>query len=632
MDFFEHQHRARRKTSVLILYFILAVGMIIVAVNLTVLVVISATASIPTPYSDWWQQPYWAWTSLAVLLTITAGTLFTMLKLRGGGRAVAEMVGARRIPVSTEEPDERRLINVVEEMSIASGTPMPSLYVMEDPAINAFVAGYRPTEAVLVVTRGTLQHLNRDELQGVIGHEYSHVLNGDMRINIRLMGILAGILIISQFGRLLMRSNRRGRGKGAGQVALLGLAFFVIGYVGIFFGSLIKAAVSRQRELLADAASVQFTRNPDGIAGALWKIQQHSEGSLLTNRHSDDVSHFCFGEAVKSRLSSLLATHPPLDQRIRAINPRFVGAKYTAAQSATLVTAAGDATAAHRAAGSSGFAGDSGQIVASADQLVAGIGVISEAQYNSAADLHSSIPVVIHDALHQQDGARHIIYCLLLLALDKADQAAAVQIIRRDEGEEIREPLQTLYRSISAFGRDKRLVLLNLAFPALKEMAVEQRHAFVQRVEAIIKSDGRFSLFEFVVLSLLQEHLSTQAEMDVPVRYFKYTDVEAELHTLIALLIQAGSTVAEEKPGLYRRVLSTFLFDQQHAFKPESVSVEALGQALHKLAGLSPLLKRSVLEACTDCVLHDGKVSAAEAELLQLVAERLDCPLPRLEA
>src|SRR5690606_22353976 len=194
-----------------------------------------------------------------------------------------------------------------------------------EPGINAFVAGLRPTEAVLVVTRGALTGLDRDELQGVIGHEYSHILNGDMRINVRLMGLLSGLLLIAQIGRILLRSRGRGRrNKNGNQVAFVGLALFIIGYIGVFFGALIQAAVSRQREFLADASSVQFTRNPDGIAGALWQILQHKEGSVLNTSHSQNLGHFCFGEPVRGHLTSLMATHPPLDERIRRVDPTFL--------------------------------------------------------------------------------------------------------------------------------------------------------------------------------------------------------------------------------------------------------------------------------------------------------------------
>src|SRR6185295_10385386 len=225
---------------------------------------------------------------------------------------------------------ERRLVNVVEEMAIASGVRVPTVYVMDgERGINAFAAGWDASGAVVVATRGTLETLNRDELQGVVGHEFSHILNGDMRLNIRMLGVLAGIVFIGSIGEFVMRSTRESRdSKAAGGVFLVGLALFIIGYVGLFFARVIKAAVSRQREFLADAASVQFTRNPDGIAGALDQIRGASSGALISARCAEDMSHMFFGQSVRMRLGGLLATHPSLDERIARINPGFQPAAY----------------------------------------------------------------------------------------------------------------------------------------------------------------------------------------------------------------------------------------------------------------------------------------------------------------
>ena len=327
MDFFERQDRARRKTWLLVFYLLLAVATISVLLNLVVyfLVVqggywvgegasyLTRPGELAAGLGSWFTQPLSFAVTGTVMVTVLLGSGFKYLQLRGGGRAVAEMVGAREIDFTSHDPAERQLINVVEEMAIASGTPVPALFLLdEEPGINAFVAGYRPTEAVMVVTRGTVETLSRDELQGVVGHEFSHILNGDMRLNVRLMAILAGVLMLGVIGRFLLygsfghhrrrgygvMSSGRGRSRSNAGVVILGIALLVLGYVGLFFGRLVKAAVSRQREFLADASSVQFTRNPDGIAGALWKIQQHQAGSLLSGRHAEDTSHMCFGESV----------------------------------------------------------------------------------------------------------------------------------------------------------------------------------------------------------------------------------------------------------------------------------------------------------------------------------------------
>ncbi len=279
--FFQRQASARRNTGLLVVLFLTAVTLITLAVCLVgYMVTRSQTSALPFHY--WLLSSHGLTTAGAVVALIGIGSLVRWVDLAGGGTRVARMVGARAIDPDTRDPEERKLRNIVEEMSIASGVPVPELYVMDhETGINAFVAGYTPPgEAVMVVTHGALTQLNRDELQGVVGHEFSHILNGDMRINVRLIALLAGILMIGQIGQFLLRAgfyssgrsrNRDGRAQAA-MGGLIGLALMLIGYVGVFFGRLIQSAVSRQREMLADASSVQFTRNPpEGIGAACSK-------------------------------------------------------------------------------------------------------------------------------------------------------------------------------------------------------------------------------------------------------------------------------------------------------------------------------------------------------------------------
>ncbi|WP_370257671.1 M48 family metallopeptidase, partial [Marinobacter nauticus] len=299
--FFQRQASARRNTGLLVVLFLTAVTLITLAVCLVgYMVTRSQTSALPFHY--WLLSSHGLTTAGAVVALIGIGSLVRWVDLAGGGTRVARMVGARAIDPDTRDPEERKLRNIVEEMSIASGVPVPELYVMDhETGINAFVAGYTPGEAVMVVTHGALTQLNRDELQGVVGHEFSHILNGDMRINVRLIALLAGILMIGQIGQFLLRAgfyssgrsrNRDGRAQAA--MGLIGLALMVIGYVGVFFGRLIQSAVSRQREMLADASSVQFTRNPEGIGAALFKIGMKG-GYLDTTSHASDMNHMCFG-------------------------------------------------------------------------------------------------------------------------------------------------------------------------------------------------------------------------------------------------------------------------------------------------------------------------------------------------
>ena len=324
MRFFEHQARARRRTLWLVLGMLVATAIVVVAVD--AVVAFAAYLSSDTPqagFDRWWpaQTGLLATATAITLLLIGGGSLYKMVALSGGGAEVARSVGAVPIESDTTDPARKRLVNVVEEMAIAAGIPVPAIFVMEgESGINAFAAGYSPSDAAIAVTQGTLDTLTRDELQGVIAHEFSHIFNGDMRLNLRLTGLLHGILLIALVGRGMMRVSGRGDGKGAAFLVSTGFALFVVGFIGVLCARIIKAAVSRSREFLADASAVQFTRNPSGIGGALKKIAA-GDGSVLAHTEAEEVSHMLFATGIS--FTSLMATHPPIEDRIRAIEPRF---------------------------------------------------------------------------------------------------------------------------------------------------------------------------------------------------------------------------------------------------------------------------------------------------------------------
>jgi Zn-dependent protease with chaperone function len=628
MTFFEHQHQARRRTGLLVVYFALAVVLIIAAINAAVLFGVMMTETPQPTLDDWLLRPWWIWITLGTITVILFGTLQTSLRLRGGGKAVAEMVGARRVSPSTRDVNEQRLINVVEEMSIASGTPAPVVYVLDDePGLNAFVAGLRPTEAVLVVTRGALETWDRDELQGVIGHEYSHIFNGDMRLNVRLMGILAGILLIGQIGRALMRSSGRSRGKGSGQVVMVGLALFIIGSIGILFGSLIKAAISRQREFLADASAVQFTRNPDGIAGALWKIYQHAAGSRLSNAHSDDLSHFCIGDPIRTGFNSLLATHPPLDERIRKIDPGFI-ARARAGQ----VRKRPDAPAASAAvpAAAAGFAGAA--VAATPGQIAERVGEVSAANLALAQQVHASLDPELLDTLRRPDGARDLVYGMLIGAMQPARRAAGKSLVAKHHGEAAADRSVALVDPVARAGANARLNLVNLAMPALKQLDQPSRTELLIAADDLVRLDARYSVFEFALMTILRDRLAENSERHGRPKYFKYAEVLPEIRVLLSVLARVGAKAEGDVAKTYRHVMATFDRESREVLDTAACSLTALTGALVKLNHLAPLLKKSLVEACADCVSHDGRVLPAEAELLQAIALELDCPMPPLVA
>lgn len=616
MNFYQHQERARRRSVELLLLFMLAVAVIVLAVN-GVLYALTVSQDGAQGFAAWLASSPGRWTSACVLALIAAGSAYTSVRLAGGGKALAAMVGARRIDARSMEEGERQLCNVVEEMAIASGSPRPALYVLDgEQAINAFVAGTRPTETVMVVTRGALDAFTRDELQGVVAHEYSHIFHQDMRLNMRLMGMLAGILLISRAGRGLLRAGSNSGEKSGGQAALFGLALLAIGYLGVLLGSLIQAAISRQREFLADASAVQLTRNPDGIAAALYRIGQ-AGGSRLRSVHAGDLAHFCFGESVKPALAGLLASHPPLADRIAAIAPHFDPAHLRRATHAARVAQLAD--------------GGVGSVAASpsAAAVVASAGHFAGAA--EATAMHRALPPALLAAA-RGDAPATLCYALLLAATSAEDHAAALDVIRDREGEACAQHVATLLPAFADLSRGRRLPLLNLALPGLQALSTAERARLCTTVAAVIDVDGHLSFFEFVVQRILEDHLAERAQRAVKVRHFQFAAVADALRTLLSALAWAGDERQVAAEAAFLRGWRPFSLGPAALADKDGVTAGILIPALSELAALSPLLKHNVIGACADCVLEDSRVSAQEAELLQAIALSLDCPLPPLPA
>jgi len=639
MDFFERQHVARKKTKLLVFYFAVSVILTVTAVNAVFMGVFIQAGIHSGGPSAWLHGPHWIFVSAGTLLVIIFGSLIRLAQLSGGGPAVAEMAGGRKVSPDTHDPAERRLVNVVEEMSIASGVPVPQIYVLDnEQGINAFAAGFTTNEAAIAVTKGALDTLERDELQGVIGHEFSHILNGDMRINVRLIGILAGIIIISQIGYFLLRSSRSSyrsssSRRGGNPLPIIGLGLFVVGYIGLFFGRLIKAAISRERESLADASSVQFTRFPDGIARALWKIKD--QGSLLADSHAEEMSHMCFGDTVTFHLTSLFATHPPVDERIRSISPAVYNemARYekSGERPKWHVPAAAPAMA-----GVSAFAGAApaapaaaaAAVAASTAGLSGSVGNPAREHFDYAQKLHASLPVQLLDALHSPEGARYAVYALLM-GSDGGHVAAAAEYLTKAEGAKAASQAGMVAELMAPLGPGARLPLLDLAMPALRTMEPDGASGFLKVAEGLVMLDKEVSLFEFALMTILRSRLAPARKGADRTRYRSIWGVEAEVRALLSALAHAGSgnTAAAYASSIGMLGLKA---GQEH-LEPEK-SYALLGPSLDKLAEMSHPLRKQLIEACTSCVLFDGKVEVDEGELLRAVCERLDCPMPPIIA
>ena len=636
--FFERQASAKRNTALLVFLFAIAVTLIALAVCVVgYFVTRSDTTSLP--FQQWLMSYHGLMTAAVVVLLITGASALRWIDLAGGGDRVARMVGARLLDPSSQDPDERRYRNVVEEMAIASGVPVPELYVMDhETGINAFVAGYSPNEAVMVVTHGTLTQLTRDELQGVIAHEFSHILNGDMRINVRLIALLAGILAIGQIGTFLLYSagrrtyvsSSRGRNNSQGVILIIALALTVIGYVGVFFGRLIQAAVSRERERLADASSVQFTRNPEGIGGALYKIGL-SSGYFQSTSHASDMNHMCFGETTKMAFSRLLGSHPPIEERIEAIQPGLITrlrSRLRDMPSDTRTT--GEATPSP--AGASGFS--SGVATGGHSQITDSAGTVTAATEQYASQLLARLPANVRELLYTRAGAVQLVYALLTrdLPQETADGLlgfAEDKVVLRPRADLIGKMMPTLLRE----GDAVRLPALELAMPALRKLDPDERQALVKRVAELAQADNRVTLFELALHSFLKRHLASDAGRPVPVRYRRSKAVETDLNLLLSLMARAGTSSDDAATSLHQQVVASFMErpgKAAPAFIPRA-TVASLSNSLKRLNQLSPVLKPAILDACVQCVQHDGQVEAREYELLRIVADQLDAPLPLLQ-
>ncbi len=643
MNFFEAQDNARRKTWQLVVLFGAAVVSLIVLTNLLVAAVTFFSST--TAYGGYealsgrlaaMPAETWALISVLVIGVIGVASLYKYLALRGGGRAIAEMLGGQLLTRDTAGTSGKRTLNVVEEMAIASGLPVPPVYVIEEPSINAFAAGLSPDDAVIGVNRGTMDHLSRDELQGVIAHEFSHILNGDTRINLRLIAVLHGIVFLSMIGHTLLRGmrfgGRRRSGNGHGAVLALGLGLTVIGYSGAFFGNLIKAAVSRQREYLADAAAVQFTRNPEGIAGALKKIGGLAEGSEITSAAAEEASHMFFGQAQTHWLNSLMATHPPLPKRIEAIDPSWDG-RFLASGAARAPASEAHEMAAREAV--SGFSGTTEAAPASTvqseadDTVIDEVGRLSEDGLTAARRIMSDTDPLLRDAAHDGFGSRALLYALLMDSQrDKAQRQLTHLMAEAEAGvPELTERLLPLTRALSS---PQRLMLVDMAMPALKSLSSAQYQRFVGNCIALIKADRRISLLEWVTHRLLLKELRPHFEGPRPVR-IKHRSTRAvpgPTATLLSALARAGhpddTAAAEQAFAAGAAALDLKLeFDSA-----EDPNFQDLNAAMAELRRLKPLAKPSLLKACAAVALTDGVVSDNEGTLLQGVAAALDCPLP----
>lgn len=633
MNFFERQDQARRASRRLIVLYVLAVLAVIAAVDLLVAAALTyaetRVASAEPSLTAWLtDHPGTMLTaSLIVLGIVTLASLYKTTVLGSGGAVVAQSLGGVRVSPDTTDPHERRLLNVVEEMAIASGVPMPEVYLLEqESGINAFAAGHNPANAAIGVTRGTLDALNRAELQGVIAHEFSHVLNGDMRLNMRLMGLAFGLLVIAVIGRTLLRVASGGRGKKGGVAIVIAIALgvMVIGYVGLFFGRLIQAAVSRTRESLADASAIQFTRDPTGLRGALVKIGAASAGSRIGNPQAEEVAHMLFAPGMRR----MFATHPPLLERLQAIDPRFDPAEID--QMRARLIAAGPAVVEVPAKSQEQPQTTAAPPARFRGEWVAGlVGNPGTGHMQVARAICRSLPEAIVLAGRHAQSARAL---LLALALDEKPETRERQkhVVAAQLSAEVAAVVGALERAVDSLEPEQRMPVLLRAVPALRQLTREERMRLMSCLNAMLQQEGRMSLQSYVLRKLAQVQLRDDLAPATRPKQLSLDSVSADARVLFSVLAQHGHPSEIAARRAYEAGMHRLFPRQRPAYAAPANWATPLDLALSRLDQVAPIVKEQLVAAMVETVTHDQQLTIGEAELLRAVCASIHCPLPPL--
>jgi len=675
MDFFEAQDLAHKKTKRLILYYLLALLLIMLAVYsaVTLGVLLFHYWSIPEAAQSGvvafardetgllWEGRRFLLTIGGVIAVVGLGSLYKILVLRGGGEAVAKSLGGEKVDRSTRNHKRRQLLNIVEEMAIASGVPVPEVYILPaEESINAFAAGWGIEDSVIAVSAGALEQLSRDELQGVVAHEYSHILNGDCRLNIRLMGVLFGIMMLSIFGRLMgalfrggggrrrggvyiglgggRRSRRSSSGSGSSggggalilAVIIVVILVTIIGYIGSFFARLIQSAISRQREYLADASAVQFTRNPDGIAGALKRVAACQEKGVLFHPNAGEAAHMFFADGMARSFASLFGTHPPLQKRIREIQPNWDGQLDFPEPSVSKEPV-------QESRGKSAEPSvDAGKRMIEGMTILAAAGTLNAATVAGARSLTASIPETLDEKTRDPDGARQVIVALVL-ADNALDDEAQFKMVEDAVTEDYNQMIHSLYDEVKALPRETRLTVLELAVSTLSQAEYAGREDFLSLLNHLIQVDERLSFYEYCIRRILRERLSRKTQTAGDKASVKYLEMEPKVARAIGVVL---SVVAREAAGsqnpekmVNRAVQSHYLLNGKVTYLPPAESgIGAFDPALDTLRATAFAIRAQCLRAVVHCMQADGRLSPEEAEGLRMIGLSLAVPIPPLGA
>ncbi|RUO20809.1 hypothetical protein CWE08_06830 [Aliidiomarina iranensis] len=643
MNFFEHQAIARRNTRLLVVLFGVAVISLLLLTGLLVAAFTGGMSAMDEEAAGGGEFLF-HWDIIVAVMGMTLSAIslavvFKWYQLKGGGKVVAESLGGRRLSPDSNDATERKVLNVVEEMAISANMPVPPVYLMEqEQGINAFAAGYSPRDAVIGVTRGCVENLTRDQLQGVIAHEMAHILNGDMRMNIRIIAILNGILFISHAGYLLLRSGMYSRRNEKNPLPFIGIGLLIIGAIGVLFGNIIKAAVSRQREYLADASAVQFTRNPEGIGGALEQIgaltADKGQGSKVESKNADEASHLFFGQAV-SKAVSLFATHPPLAKRIKRVRPDWDGkfrsnpkeqlaeelesnAKLTEKERmAQRMAVLGSATGVLGAGGGMAATLPEGMITGEYSQ---GGQVLTEGIVAAAV-----IDEAMRTEVRQQAGAKALVFAMALSA-DSSVRSEQLSIIANDHNKELQQRSENDFQKISELPLEQRLPLIELSVPALKSLEKQEAYQVLATLDKLVAADKQVSLYEWCLVQMLQRYVRAEFEPNkrvgkVGIR--KQSDAEFTL-SVLAWYGHETDGEAEAAFAAGAQVLAKNL----QPYRQQPFNFAELSDCLDRIDQWSVQEKEQIVKAWLVCAKNDGEINLVERKLLTTLSACIGEPLP----
>lgn len=651
MNFFEQQDIAHRNTRRLVFLLCLAVISLVAITTLlfaTIFYFMEANTHRYLQNAGLWQGILYSMSwkmlaeiSLGVIAIILLGSLYKFFELSSGGRTVAEAMGGRPLNIHNANGDEKKILNVVEEMAIASGTSVPPVYIIEDAAMNAFAAGHTPQDAVIGVTRGLIRVLNRDELQGVIAHEFSHIFHGDMKLNMRLIALLNGILLLGLIGEFLLRSSnnatafRSSKDKSPAAMMFIGIGLMIIGYAGTFFGNLIKSAVSRQREFLADASAVKFTRNPNGIGGALKKLGGYVGGSQLDVSNATQFSHMFFSEGTSSiSLFNAMATHPPLAERIKRIDPHWNGEfPHIDIDDQTENTYIEEGR--HFNSATSAYDGlpvafespkTTTEFATSVNQVLQTIGQPNQSHLVYAHQTLNAISDQLHDAAHNPWEAQAM---MLGLLLDNNEPAQAVQwaALTTLYPEAQLQSLKVWALQTSSLAPHLRLPLLELSLPALKQLSIPQYQLFKSAMVTLINTDEYINLLEWSYFRILTHNLEPRKPAN---RLLDLSQLQQETCTLLSVIANAGASSAQAAEDAFNASKIIMGFNNATRLNANNYTMMDLDLAVMRLNCVKPLQKPKLLKAMSQCILADQQITVVEAELFRAIADALDCPVPPL--